>query len=150
MSDSTTNDILGFVVRLLGLVILVIGLTVALKVIIETWELYKQPQNIERFASSIEQGSGLDSLINNIANPNNGSINTLNESSNRPPKPSEQHNLRLTYFVAWILVILLLLVIGGLAMSAIKTGGQLALYDLQVKRFAREVLEEAKKNHDTD
>jgi Na+/proline symporter len=150
MSESNTNDILGFIVRLLGLVILVIGLTVALKVIIEAWDLYKQPQNIERFAKAIEQGSGLDSLINNIAKPNNGSINTLNESFNSSPKPSEQNKLRLTYFVAWILVVLLLLVIGGLAMSAIKTGGQLALYDLQVKRFAREVLEEAKKKHDTD
>jgi Na+/proline symporter len=150
MSESNTNDILGFIVRLLGLVILVIWLTVALKVIIEAWDLYKQPHNIERFAKAIEQGSGLDSLINNIAKPNNGSTNTLNESINSSPKPSEQNKLRLTYFVAWILVVLLLLVIGGLAMSAIKTGGQLALYDLQVKRFAREVLEEAKKSHDTD
>jgi hypothetical protein len=41
-------------------------------------------------------------------------------------------------------------VIGGLAMSAIKTGGQLALYDLQVKRFAREVLNEAKKTKNND
>jgi hypothetical protein len=150
MSESNTNDILGFIVRVLGLLILVIGLTVALKVIIEAWGLYKQPQNIERFASAIEKGSGLDSLINNITKPNDSSVSSLNETINNSPKPTEKLNLRLTYFVAWILAILLLLVIGGLAMSAIKTGGQLALYDLQVKRFAREVLNEAKKTKNND
>lgn len=39
------------------------------------------------------------------------------------------------------------MVIGGLASSAIKTGGQLALYDLQVKRFAQQLLDEARKDH---
>ena len=34
------------------------------------------------------------------------------------------------------------MVIGGLASSAIRTGGQLALYDLQVKRFANELIKQ--------
>lgn len=144
MSDSNTNDILGIIVRLLGLVILVIGLTVALKVIIEAWELYKEPQNIERFATAIEQGSGLDSLINNFAQKSSNPDPDVANSELKRPTP--QQSLRLTYFVAWIIVVLLLMVIGGLGMSAIRTGGQLALYDLQVKRFAREVLNEAKKD----
>lgn len=146
MSDSNTNDILGIIVRLLGLVILVIGLTVALKVIIEAWELYKEPQNIERFATAIEQGSGLDSLINNFAKKSESSGSEVTNSQLKSPTQSPQQSLRLTYFVAWIIVVLLLMVIGGLGMSAIRTGGQLALYDLQVKRFAREVLNEAKKD----
>jgi hypothetical protein len=37
------------------------------------------------------------------------------------------------------------MVIGGLAPSAIRTGGQLPLYDLQVKRFARQLIEKARK-----
>lgn len=144
MSDSNTNDILGIIVRLLGLVILVIGLTVALKVIIEAWELYREPQNIERFATAIEQGSGLDSLINNFAQKSSSHDAEVAISELKRPTPPQ--SLRLTYFVAWIIVVLLLMVIGGLGMSAIRTGGQLALYDLQVKRFAREVLNEAKKD----
>jgi hypothetical protein len=42
------------------------------------------------------------------------------------------------------------MVIGGLASSAIRTGGQLALYDLQVKRFARQLIEEARKTDRRD
>lgn len=144
MSDSNTYDILGIIVRLLGLVVLVIGLTVALKVIIEVWDLYKDPHNIERFATAIEQGSGLDSLINNFSKQTNNS-DTENTISQTEIRVQQQSSLRLTYFVAWIIVILLLMVIGGIGMSAIRTGGQLALYDLQVKRFARQVLNEAQK-----
>ncbi|PCH64700.1 MAG: hypothetical protein COC04_03320, partial [Gammaproteobacteria bacterium] len=51
-------------------------------------------------------------------------------------------SLRVSYFLAWIIAILLLMVIGGLASSAIRTGGQLALYDLQVKRFANELIKQ--------
>jgi hypothetical protein len=42
------------------------------------------------------------------------------------------------------------MVIGGLASSAIRTDGQLALYDLQAKRFARQLIEEARKTDRRD
>lgn len=146
MSNSNTNDILGFIVRLLGLVMLVIGLTVAVKVIFEAWDLYKEPQHIERFAEAIEQGSGLDGLLNNFTQKaTNETESELADQFNQVIPNPKQQSLRLTYFIAWIVAVLLLLVIGGLAMSAIRTGGQLALYDLQVKRFARELLDEAEK-----
>jgi uncharacterized membrane protein len=139
--QSTTTDIIGIIVRLLGLVMLIIGLVVAVKVILEAWSLYEKPVHIERFADAIEQGSSLDKLLNNFAQ---AEINTNDQQANSL-KRKQQPSLRVTYFIAWIVVILLLLVIGGIAMSAIKTGGQLALYDLQVKRFARELLHQAKK-----
>ncbi|MGH6636283.1 MAG: hypothetical protein ACRED0_09190, partial [Gammaproteobacteria bacterium] len=44
---------------------------------------------------------------------------------------------KLSYFAAWGIVIMLLLLIGRLAMIAIKTGGELALYDRHVKHLAR-------------
>jgi len=142
--QSTTADIIGIIVRLLGLVMLIIGLVVAVKVILEAWSLYEKPAHIERFADAIEQGSSLDKLLNNFAQTE---IDSSDEQLHNL-KRKQQPNLRVTYFIAWIIVILLLLVIGGIAMSAIKTGGQLALYDLQVKRFARELLHEARKDKD--
>ncbi len=145
-SQSNSTDILGFIVRLMGLVMLVIGLAVAIKVIVEAWDLYQEPQNIERFADAIEQGSGLDSLLNNFTTK--PSSTELTETETETATAGQPDSLRLTYFIAWIIAVLLLMVIGGLGMSAIKTGGQLALYDLQVKRFAREVLSEAKKHQD--
>jgi uncharacterized protein (DUF697 family) len=49
-----------------------------------------------------------------------------------------------TYFLAWGIVVILLMVIGSLATAVIRTGSQLALYALQVKRFANQLLKEDK------
>ncbi len=144
-SESATTDLLSIVVRLLGLVMLLIGLFIGVKVIFEAWDLYKEPQNIERFADAIEQGSHLDVML---AKFTAGAKVDNNESLTQQPAQKVETNkesLRLTYFLAWIIAILLLMVVGGLASSAIKTGGQLALYDLQVKRFARQLIAEARK-----
>jgi len=76
-----------------------------------------------------------------------------NEAAGQQSSPKAESNtesLRLTYFLAWIIAILLLMVVGGLASSAIRTGGQLALYDLQVKRFARQLIAEARKTNPDD
>lgn len=61
----------------------------------------------------------------------------------RPVSKGPREGLRLSYFVAWFIVLLLLLIIGGLSMSAISTGAQLALRDAQAKRLAKEVQREA-------
>jgi hypothetical protein len=61
-------------------------------------------------------------------------------------KPTRASTLRLSYFIAWPIVMLLLLLVGRLAMAAIKTGGELALYDVQIRRFARELMREAVRN----
>lgn len=152
MDDSapTTTDFLSILVRLLGLVMLLIGLFIGIKVIFEAWDLYKEPQNIERFADAIEHGSHLDVML---AKFTAGSKADTNESVTQQPAQQTEANtesLRVTYFLAWIIAIFLLMVVGGLASSAIRTGGQLALYDLQVKRFARQLITEARKTNPRD
>lgn len=140
MDNNNTTDILSIIVRLLGLAMMLIGLYVGIKVIFEAWHLYEEPQRIERFADAIEHGSNLDALLasvtTNKAIPK--SIDTP-ASSNIQSKPP----LKVTYFLAWGIVVVLLMVIGSLASTAIRTGGQLALYDLQVKRFANQLLKQA-------
>ncbi|MDO7596734.1 MAG: hypothetical protein MUQ51_05790 [Pseudomonadota bacterium] len=149
-SAQDTTDFLSIVVRLLGLVMLLIGLFVGIKVIFQAWELYKEPQNIERFADAIEQGSHLDVMLAKFTP--HPKVNNSEAVTQQPLQKSETstESLRLTYFLAWIIAVLLLMVIGGLASSAIRTGGQLALYDLQVKRFARQLIEEARKTDRRD
>lgn len=149
-SASDTTDFLSIVVRLLGLVMLLIGLFVGIKVIFQAWDLYKQPQNIERFADAIEQGSHLDIMLAKFTSqPKANDSESITQQSVQKAETSTE-SLRLTYFLAWIIAVLLLMVIGGLASSAIRTGGQLALYDLQVKRFARQLIEEARKTDRRD
>ncbi len=151
-TSSATTDFLSIVVRLLGLVMLLIGLFIGIKVIFEAWDLYKNPQNIERFADAIEQGSHLDVMLAKFTSQPKAKTDN-NETTNQQVSPQAETNaesLRLTYFLAWIVAILLLMVVGGLASSAIRTGGQLALYDLQVKRFARQLITEARKTNPRD
>lgn len=149
-SASDTTDFLSIVVRLLGLVMLLIGLFVGIKVIFQAWDLYKEPQNIERFADAIEQGSHLDVMLAKFTpHPKVSDSESVTQQPLQKAETSSE-SLRLTYFLAWIIAVLLLMVIGGLASSAIRTGGQLALYDLQVKRFARQLIEEARKTDRRD
>jgi len=138
---SETTDFLSIVVRLLGLLMLIIGLYVGIKVIFEAWNLYDEPQRIERFADAIEQGSHLDSLLSSFTEKETS--NDANDVQAWQPKHERQkESIRVTYFLAWFIAIILLMVVGSLDSSAIKTGGQLALYDLQVKRFANLLMEE--------
>lgn len=142
-NHSETTDFLSIVVRLLGLLMLIIGLYVGIKVIFEAWNLYDEPQRIERFADAIEQGSHLDSLLSSFTEK--AASNDANDVQAWQPKHERQkESIRVTYFLAWFIAIILLMVVGSLASSAIKTGGQLALYDLQVKRFANLLMEEVR------
>jgi len=138
---SRTTEFLAVVARLLGLVMLIIGLVIGIKVILEAWNLYDEPQRIERFAEAIDQGSHLDGLISSFSQKKLSNGSDHEQMTTEQPS-SQQPSLRVSYFLAWIIALLLLMVIGGLASSAIRTGGQLALYDLQVKRFANELIKQ--------
>jgi len=138
------------VVRGSGFVLLAVGLWIALAVISEAWSLYQEPQRVERFAVAIEQGSHLDRAL---AASSTGRSAAGDEASNPAEvleraqaagSPAEGTGFRLSYFIAWVITILLLMLIGRLAIAAVKTGGELVLYDLQIKRFVRELMREIK------
>lgn len=142
------------VVRAGGFVLLSVGLWIALAVIAEAWSLYQEPQKVERFALAIEQGSHLDRALASTtsgralaseedAPAELGARARVTPATGAADNP-EGASFRLSYFVAWILIILLLMLIGRLAIAAVKTGGELVLYDLHVKRFVRELLREVK------
>lgn len=133
--DSSTN-IIQLIVRAVGFVLLFVGLWIGLKAINEAWDLYQHPQNIERIAKAIEQGSNLDrSLAQTAAHGQDDASDTATSTQVR--EVNDALGFRLSYFVAWVIAILLLMLVGRLAIAAIKTGGELALYDLQIKRFAK-------------
>ncbi len=144
VSAAATN-FMSFFVRLMGIFMLLVGLWMGVKVITEVWGLYRGPQHIERFADAIDKGSNLDKVLANFSSRKPGRAKER-EGLVEETKASEKQNesLRISYFLAWVIVILLLMMIGRLALAAIKTGGELALYDLQVKRFARLLMEEVR------
>lgn len=123
------------VVRLIGIAVLLVGVLVGVKVVLEAWALYEDPARIESFAQAVDAGSNLDGLVAGISQSVGGEAATRGGS------------LRLSYFAAWFIVLLLIFVVGSLAMAAITTGGQLALYDLQFRRYSRHVLKEMRAIH---
>ncbi|MEE9575557.1 MAG: hypothetical protein V3W03_05590 [Gammaproteobacteria bacterium] len=54
----------------------------------------------------------------------------------------------MSYFFAWVIALLLLLLIARISLTAIKTGGELVLFDMQIKQFARMVAKESHKMRD--
>jgi disulfide bond formation protein DsbB len=147
--NSMIQTVISAIVRIVGVVILFVGLWVGLKVILEAWALYDSPERIERFAVAVERGSNLDKIFS--ATVERMSTQVIAESPADEPRLSAGTSsepetpvpaLRLSYFAAWFIVMMLMLIVGSLAMSAISAGGKLALYDTEVRKYSREVVRE--------
>lgn len=163
-----SRDFLAFIVRAIGLALLVFGLWLALEVLHEAWQLYHEPTRIERFAEAIEEGSNIDRSISPLqleqsdqdaaSGDTNVPQNELNaygrqtegeRSRAEEPATAQQYRLRLSYYVAWVIALMLLLLLARISLSAIRTGGELVLYETQMKRFARELVKETlRERHD--
>lgn len=134
-----STDLTHIIVRAFGFLLMIVGLWIGLKAINEAWGLYKEPQNIERFALAIEKGSNLDKSLSSIQGSSKANTEGTNSQS------ESVLGFRLSYFAAWMLAILLLMLVGRLALAAVKTGGELALYDMQIKKFAKLLAQESRK-----
>ncbi len=145
------NNALTILVRLLGIAILLAGSFAAAKVLLEGWALYETPERIERLAVAIERGSNLDALFATVAPaepaPEPAPLAEGEEPILAAPvaRPAASPTLRLSYFAAWFVALMLLLVLGMIAMSVISTGGQLALRELPVRRISRDVVREVRR-----
>ena len=109
---------LGLLVKVLGLVLLFAGLVAGIWVLLEALSLYRQPEGILPLVAAIEQGSGLDRLLGGDGG-------------------TAAANVRLAYFPAWFIAVLLLLVIGQLAVTAVRAGAELLLADSRLRRLLR-------------
>ncbi len=136
--NEASKDVLSIVVRLCGLMLLFIGLWIAIQVFNEALALYKDPANIERMASAIEAGSNIDKSVAPIRNSILGEDEVNSDVKTTVKENTE--GFRISYFIAWIVDLLLLLLLARISLMAIKTGGELALYDAQIKKFARQLV----------
>lgn len=143
-----TNNIMSMIVRGAGMLLLLMGMWMGMKTLNIILDLYQTPETIERFATKIEQGSGIDKAIapakEIIASTNSSTESNPNELQEFEAKPKKnsasQQGLRMSYFFAWAIVLILLLILGRLSLIAIKVGGELVLYDVQLRRFVKEIL----------
>lgn len=134
--DSVAQSTMSWLVRVAGLVLLGVGLWAALGVINEAWSIYQNPKSsrVEALARAIDEATHIDLVL---------APSQRADAGNDAVGPERASTLRLSYFIAWPIVMLLLLLVGRLAMAAMRTGGELALFDVQIRRFARELMREA-------
>ena len=139
--NEATRDVLSIIVRLCGIVLLFIGLWIAIQVFNEALALYKDPSNIERVALAIEKGSNIDKSLVPIKETLLSDDSSLDlETGPQTTAPANGGNgIRISYFIAWVVDLLLLLLLARISLMAIKTGGELALYDAQVKKLAKQL-----------
>jgi hypothetical protein len=162
MNDNNIEEvgkgIMSVFVRFVGLFLLLAGVYVALHVMLKAMELYEKPQSIERFAQAIERGSNIDKSLSSfrdavISEPATESeveeLSTLStQQTTRGTTESAEGQIRVSYFFAWIIMLMLLMLIGSISLRAIKTGGELVLYDIQIKQFAKMLVKESSKARD--
>jgi hypothetical protein len=141
-AQSSLTQLTPTFVRLVGIVLLLVGVWVSLKVIVEAWELYRSPQSIERFAVAIERGSNLDKALASITSPRPASRNGKEVPAAVEEPVASNQSLKLSYFLSWGIALMLLMLVGRLALAAVKTGGELALYDTQVKKVVQTLIKE--------
>ncbi len=144
--DELSKDVMSMLVRFIGLFLLLAGLWVAIMVLLEALNLYRHPENIERWATAIEQGSNIDKSLVSIKEGASANLSTPAPDALTAQQTMQSSNeIRVSYFFAWVLALLLLLLIGRISLTMIKTGGELVLYDTQVKKFVRMLIKESNK-----
>lgn len=141
--NKANQDIVNIVVRICGVLLLFVGLWLSIQVFSEALSLYKNPGNILRMATAIEAGSNIDKSFR----PTHDSLLGQNEISvkHKSSLKIKTDNFRISYFIAWVIDLLLLLLLARISITAIKTGGELALYDAQIKRLARQIVQAKRK-----
>lgn len=120
--------------RTAGIVLIVVGVWTGVKVIVEAWGLYTNPVSVGRFAGALETATGLDSVLASGVPPQQDVHQQadIEQSPSPAPRPAAAKTYRLSYLVAWPLVILLLLLLGKLASWAIGAGVRLAFYEIRL------------------
>ena len=114
------------IVRGLGLLLLLFGLWSGLTVMLEAFKLYREPVRIEVLARAVERGSHIDRALT-----------TTNPEVGMEAGSAARSDLQLSYFIAWMIALLLLLLTSLISFTAIKTGGELVLQEVRLKRAAR-------------
>jgi disulfide bond formation protein DsbB len=143
--ESVGSTAAQMIARIAGLIIMTIGLWVSLAVIVEAWSLYRSPEGIETMARAIERGSHLDQSLARVSQDKTEPDESSPSARPKREKSESMLGFRLSYFVAWVISLLLLMLIGRLAIAAIKTGGELVLYDRHVQQLAREIVRESRR-----
>lgn len=94
------------------------GIVLVALVILEIWQLYHAPASLAGFAAQVESASGVDRALSDF-------VGDPSQSA------SGDSRLHLSYYLSWVLVLLLLSLLTRLAFGCIREGGRILLEDLR-------------------
>ncbi len=128
-------------IRAIGLILLLIGLGAGIQVLLEALKLYRDPYKIEQLSHVIEQAFNPDKNLSKTEtketdyNSGKAIITSLNYQS-------REQEIHLSYFVAWIIALLILMLLSMIAFSFIRAGSELVLQDRQMKSHVHLLIKE--------
>ncbi|WP_372366508.1 hypothetical protein [Candidatus Uabimicrobium sp. HlEnr_7] len=146
--DITT--VINYVMKTVGIVIVVIGVVFLFSITKQIWELFENPNIVKDFAMQIEKESNVDkftyALIIELLNKQEKTIAPdENQQPNNQPVANnliQREQIKISYFAAWIFKILLLLVITKIALWMIREGGIIARKEKENKALIASVAKE--------
>jgi hypothetical protein len=150
------------IIRGIGIIILFLGLWIGLKIVNTSWSLFEDDTVIDNLAKKIESRSHIDSTISSLfkaRNDNNSNelpkVSDIKESekTNQLAEPvttkqkysslDSLKNFQPSYFLAWLVGVILLILVGHISALAITTGAKLCFIVQPSKNYLqREDLKE--------
>lgn len=135
--------ILHFIMKTIGIVMVIIGVMFLFSVSKQIWELFENPAAVKDFSARFEKESGIDKFINSMITASLGKFDELKDAmpqqqnqDNKPQKkPISVEPLHISYFAAWFFKIILLLVIARIALWMIREGSTLARKERETKEL---------------
>jgi hypothetical protein len=133
--------------RALGIVLMLSGLFVLLTVAHTAWNLLEDQQLVQKLAAQVEEASRIDSFIDQEVTalqipPAHSPAEAGNPSAaSKPIRPS------ISYFAAWPLLFIILLIVGRVGLWLLREGGHIytnSSYEEQTKKLLREMIAELK------
>ncbi|NUM37384.1 MAG: hypothetical protein HUU50_22815 [Candidatus Brocadiae bacterium] len=148
-AGSGSVDVVSALVRFLGLAILLFGLWIGYQVVSEAWQLYHSPEKIQKYSEKVESGSKINEFGESVCKLVHETMSeTVKKMPQMADQKAEQKELTplkpftVSYFAAWGIVVLLLLVVGKLACWIISTGGKLAMYSGNTEKVAKAMIKQ--------
>ena len=123
--------------RLCGLLLLLTGMAAALFTVQEAWNLYESPERVNRFARQVETDTGLDRQVSQVMFGLTDKQSDAGEPAaidGNAAAAQDRPDIRLTYFISWILIILVLSLLVRVSLAMAHTGSKILLHDLRKER----------------
>lgn len=116
-------------IRILGVILIFVGIYFGYQVIDYAWKLLEDPQPVATFSEKIENHSKINANLKNFFA--NGITLKMNQAGTNQPVQAtlggqSQIEFNVSYFVAWSITIFLLLLIGNISCNIIVSGGKIA------------------------